>query len=55
LESDNPSGADGWSEITGLIEAPATGGRIVFMACALLEANELDRCEFADAELVAMP
>lgn len=49
-----PAGADGWREITGLIEVPTGAGQIVFMASAAAQFTASDRCEFDDAELVAV-
>ncbi len=50
-----PADADGWREITGLIEVPSGAGHIVFMASAAAQFTASDRCEFDDAELVIVP
>jgi hypothetical protein len=50
-----PADADDWREINAVIEVPPTAGRIVFMASASAQTNERDRCEFDNAELVAVP
>lgn len=50
-----PAGTDDWREITGLVEVPSGAGQIVFMASAAAQLTASDRCEFDDAELVAVP
>ncbi len=50
-----PADADDWREITALIEGPSGAGQIVFMASATAQLTASDRCEFDDAELVAVP
>ena len=47
-----PPGADGWTTVTGVVEAPAGVGRIVVLATARGQLSPEDRCEFDDAELV---
>ena len=50
-----PADADGWREITGLVEAPPSAGQVVFIASAAAQLTASDRCEFDNAELVAVP
>lgn len=50
-----PADAESWREITGLVEAPAGAGQIVFMASAASQMSAGDCCEFDDAELVPVP
>ena len=50
-----PADAEGWREITGLVEVPLGAGQLVFMASAASQMSAPDRCEFDDAELVAVP
>jgi hypothetical protein len=50
-----PADTSGWNEITGVFEVPAGAGQLVFMPSAASQLNAEDRCEFDDAELVAVP
>ena len=50
-----PADADGWCEITGVVEVPKTAGQAVFMAIVASQLRAQDRCEFDDAELVIVP
>ena len=50
-----PSAADGWQEITGLVEVPRDAGQIVFMAAASAQTGASDRCSFKDAVLTVVP
>ena len=48
LAGAGPPDADGWREIVGLVEAPASAGQMVFMAAAVGQLGESDRCWFRD-------
>ena len=50
-----PADTDGWREITGLVEVPSGAGQIIFMPSAAAQLTASDRCDFDDAELVAIP
>lgn len=47
-----PPDADGWTTVTGVVEAPAQVGHIVVLATACGQLSPDHRCEFDDAELV---
>ena len=50
----NSTDADGWNEITGVVEVPQNAGQAVFMMVANSQSSFQDRCEFDDAELVVI-
>jgi len=50
-----PADAEGWREISGLVEVPVSAGRLQFMAAAGGQTGETDRCWFDDAALVEVP
>ena len=50
-----PPDAQGWCEITGLVEVPRGAGQAVFMAIVTSQHGAGDRCEFDDAELAELP
>ena len=50
LPSAQPA-ADGWQEITALVEVPSGTGQLVFMAVASGQASSSDSCLFDDAAL----
>jgi hypothetical protein len=52
--SEGPADAEGWREVTGLVEAPASAGRLEFMPSAAGQRGEADRCWFDDAGLVEL-
>ena len=49
-----PLAADGWQEITGLVEVPRDAGQLVFMAAASAQTGERDCCSFKDAVLTVV-
>lgn len=49
-----PAAADGWQEITGLVEVPSTAGQLVFMAAANGQLEKSDRCWFKDGMLATV-
>jgi len=41
-----PPDADGWCDVIGLVEVPASAGQMVFMGAAVGQLDESDRCWF---------
>ena len=50
-----PPDAQGWQNITGLVEVPRGAGQIVFMTSASAQQSQNDHSTFADALLVLVP
>jgi hypothetical protein len=49
-----PAAADGWQEITGLVEVPRGAGQLVFMAVAGEQPGKNDYCWYKDAVLASV-
>jgi len=47
--------ADGWQEITGIVEVPREASQAVFMAAASGQWRETDGCQFSDPVLTLVP
>jgi hypothetical protein len=47
--------ADGWRDITALVEVPREAGQVVFMAAASGQWRETDTCQFIAPVLMAVP
>jgi hypothetical protein len=47
--------AEGWREITAVIEVPPEAGQVIFMPAASGQWRETDFCLFSDPELIVVP